>query len=108
MLGCAQVVNNVQRRFPVYWWSESSVGGARKPRRGSAEGGHLGNKERNEGERASVVPAVSGCVKCAMGGVGTVIIKERGGHSVFIDFGQLTNEDRAFLEVLKARIRSHG
>lgn len=37
MLAVAMLVNNVQRRFPYYWWSPGETGGFWKGRRGGQE-----------------------------------------------------------------------
>jgi hypothetical protein len=51
MLAVAMLVNNVQRRFPYYWWSPNETGGYWRERRkgGLKEGG--GGDGEGDGEK---------------------------------------------------------
>ncbi|KAH6839522.1 HPP family-domain-containing protein [Chaetomium sp. MPI-CAGE-AT-0009] len=59
MLGVAMLVNNVQRRFPFYWWSPGETGGYWR-RRGEKEGGGGDGEGGRGGEKGGVVGHLQG------------------------------------------------
>jgi hypothetical protein len=59
MLSVALLVNNVQRRFPFYWWSPQETGGFWKGRRRKGEVGGRGEKPRHGGKGQEVSSGAS-------------------------------------------------
>jgi hypothetical protein len=101
MLFVGLAVNNVQRRFPVYWWTPAEVGRDMRRKKGDEEGGgdeqgssgnedekkEQGSEDEKEGSRAISISA----------------------HGVTLpEVFALNREEAEVLERLRDRLRKEG
>ncbi|KAH7364306.1 HPP family-domain-containing protein [Rhexocercosporidium sp. MPI-PUGE-AT-0058] len=91
MLAVACVVNNIQRTFPMYWWTPVDLN---RPKKGDAE--NQDEKKSNEAETSSFDDYVEGSD-------GRVVIN--GEHIVIPKWLSLDAEERSMLEIIRGKLR---
>ncbi|KAH6709355.1 HPP family-domain-containing protein [Leptodontidium sp. MPI-SDFR-AT-0119] len=91
MIAVACVINNIQRTFPMYWWTPVDMN---RPKKGDVE--KLGEKNGNEAETSSFDDYVEGID-------GRIVID--GEHIVIPRWLSLDAEERLMLEVLRSKLR---
>jgi CBS-domain-containing membrane protein len=85
ILVVACLVNNIQRQFPLYWWTEHELGPTEKATEDLEKQNSISSIELRPGEEYA--------------------INHADGETLVLKAEELTQEEKTFLESLKARIR---
>lgn len=93
MLGVACVVNNIQRTFPVYWWTPVDLN---RPKKEDVEGQTKKDEKNEHAETSSFDDYVQGSD-------GRIVID--GEHIVIPRWLSMDAEERIVLEILRQKLR---
>lgn len=93
MLAVACVINNIQRQFPIYWWTSADLS---RPKPGDIE-------KQKGGAKDHVLNGESGWSDHIEGKESTILIDDEG--ITIPDWIALDAEEKAILEVLRSKLQ---